>query len=116
MKEYEAKPGNRKIPSAHVRFSDDEYQKLEEVQKLTGLSIPVLLKKAFFQRKNPQVLLPEAERKAWFQELRRIGNNINQIARRVNSGLFDGWYPDIQELAKKLAAMELMVTSFYGHR
>ena len=116
MTESQSVKNSGATPSAHVRFTEDEYRKIQKAQNLTGLSIPVLLKKAFFLGKNPHVLLPEEERKAWFGELRKWGNNLNQIARKLNSGVFEGWYPEFQEVSRRLVALEAMVTSFYGNR
>src|SRR5476649_2106184 len=73
-----------------VRFSDDEFSRITDEAKLSGLSIPNLLKKSHFRHKKLQLLLGEVERHAFCTEIRRIGNNVNQIARRVNSGALEG--------------------------
>lgn len=75
-----------------VRFSEHEYNRLLKMKATTGLSIPDLLKKALFNRMDLErpLLSPDDVSKI-MEELRRQGNNINQIAKQINSGLLKGW-------------------------
>jgi hypothetical protein len=99
-----------------VRFTDAEFERLTEEAKLSGLSIPALLKKSHFGKRKLQLLLGEVERHFFCTEVRRISNNANQIAKRVNSGVFEGWYKEFQEIAKKISELHQMAAGAYGLR
>jgi hypothetical protein len=99
-----------------VRFSDEEFERISDEAKLAGLSLPSLLKRSHFSRKKLQLLLGEVERHALCAEVRRIGNNVNQIARRVNSGALEGWHSEFQEVLKKISELHQMAAGAYGIR
>jgi len=76
-----------------VRFTDKEYQFVLELKKVTGKSIPQLLKDALLKKKIP--LRPFCDRdvaNTLLRQLRGIANNINQGTKKVNSGFRAGWY------------------------
>lgn len=100
----------------NVRFTEEEYARLKEEVTLSGLTIPRLLKDAHFRRQPLKLFLCHEDREAVFSELRRIGNNVNQIARRVNSGLLDGWYPEFQAAVQSLSLLEKFLVGIYGIR
>lgn len=92
MDEPESSSVKMKIPSTHVRFTEKEFLIIQKMQQTTGLSFPDLLKKALFRRVDLiQPLLSEEAVEKIMVELRRQGNNINQIAKQINSGLAHGW-------------------------
>ncbi len=105
-----------KLASTHVRFSKEELQTITQIHKETGETIPNLLKKAFFKVKYPIILMPAEERKIWFKELQAWGNNLNQLAKRVNSGLMEGWCEEIKLIDQKLTAIQAIVVARYGSR
>ena len=109
-KKYEEK--NR--TAIYVRCTQEEYDQITADEKTTGLSAPALLKRRYFQGKSASVLLPPEERKEWFTELKRWGNNLNQVARKVNSGIMGGWQAEILEIYRMLASIENKVVSVYG--
>jgi hypothetical protein len=101
MDDKDKKIEPKKIPSSHVRFTEDEYEKLLKAQAETGLSIPDLLKKAFFKHRTLlQPLLSKEHVEQIMVELRRHGNNLNQIAKQINSGLRQGWNPSFNAMTK----------------
>lgn len=99
-----------------VRFTDEEYERVTEETALSGLSIPALLKGSHFRRAKLRLLFDEAERHVVCQELRRIGNNVNQIARRVNSGVLEGWHKDFAEVLQMISELHQMAVGAYGTR
>ncbi len=101
--------------AVYVRLSPEEHSDLEKDEKATGLSPAILLKRSYFDSKKPSIVMPPEERKAWFTELRRWGSNLNQLARRVNSGLMEGWYQEFETIAKRLALIETKIVSVYGN-
>lgn len=99
-----------------VRFTNAEFDRITEDTKLSGFSLPALLKRSYFQRKKLALLFTQEERHAVCAELRRIGNNVNQVARRVNSGALEGWHTEFAELLKKLSELHAMAAGAYGVR
>lgn len=68
------------------RVSVDELAKLQQAAQRAGISIPRLAKKAALGQKVKPQIIDIAMGKAINAELGKIGSNINQIARRLNSG------------------------------
>jgi MoaA/NifB/PqqE/SkfB family radical SAM enzyme len=99
-----------------VRFTDEEFARILDEAKLAGISLPALLKLSHFKEKKLALLFPEDERHRVCTELRRIGNNVNQIARRVNSGALEGWHSEFREVATTLSKLCQMVAGIYGIR
>ncbi|MDC3422863.1 plasmid mobilization relaxosome protein MobC [Aquibacillus koreensis] len=69
-----------------IRLSEEEFTDLKEKADTLGETVPAFLrKKALGQR----VRSPLVDREAGLEmakQLRAIGNNVNQIARKVNQG------------------------------
>jgi len=103
-------------PHTHVRFTVAEFARLCEEALTSGLSIPVLLRNSHFSKRKLRVLLSEPERRIWYAELRRIGVNVNQIARRVNSGLLENWHPEFLEAVKAITELKQILGGVYGVR
>jgi hypothetical protein len=99
-----------------VRFTDEEYDRITDEAKVSGESLPALLKRSHFRRQKLKLLFSEFERHSVCSELRRIGNNVNQIARRVNSGALEGWYKEFTEVSQRLSELCSMVAGAYGGR
>lgn len=97
--------------SSHVRFSSGEYQMLTDDSAQTGESIPQLLKEAYFNgpREAPLISKPDLAKLA--ADLGRIGGNVNQIARRLNSGVRFGFHDEISEVQKSLDLIWVFLAS-----
>mgnify|MGYP001118476366 FL=1 len=75
---------NRQIS---FRVSEEEYNILQEKSTIANLSIPQYCKDVSLSKKINQ---PKVDHKGASEialEVRRIGNNINQVAKHLNSGL-----------------------------
>lgn len=83
-----------------VRFTDDEIDRIEEDSINTGKSIPTLLKERYFSGPRPLPLFAEEDLKQHFAALGRIGNNMNQLARRLNSGIREGFIEELKEIQR----------------
>lgn len=102
---------NEKVPTSHVRFTASEYKRVQKMVQATGLSIPDLLKKALLSRKDlEQPLYGPEDVKTIMTELRRQGNNINQIAKAVNSGLRHGWNESFNSVVRAYADIRHLIT------
>ena len=76
----------RKIFS--IRLSSKERQSIEIKADSAGMKLGEYIRATVLEQKIPPSI-PETNRKIYI-ELRRIGNNINQIARAVNIGIKRG--------------------------
>ena len=65
-----------------IRMTEDDYNLLKARVKKSGLKQAVFLRKAILQKR----IISTEGVKLLMPEIRRIGNNINQIARRCNEG------------------------------
>ncbi len=91
----------KRLASSHVRFSEKELEIIQKMQQATGHSIPDLLKKALFRRVDlVRPLLAKEDVEKIMVELRRQGNNINQITKQINSGLMNGWSQSFNSLVR----------------
>lgn len=75
------KEAQKREKKVTVRFTQDEYLKLKEKAEVEGVTIADIVRKAVLRLRPRKI--PEECRKLR-GELGRIGNNINQIARRAN--------------------------------
>lgn len=101
MSSQEVNSKKKRKPATCVRFTENEFKRVERMVQATGLSIPDLLKGALFERVDlvQPLLFPEVAQQLVL-ELKRQGNNINQIAKEVNSGLRHGWTPAFNNLVR----------------
>jgi hypothetical protein len=94
------KAGLRKVFATCVKFTEAEYAKVKNMQLVTGLSIPTLLKKALLKREDlAQPAFAESEQRALITEINRQGNNVNQIAQKIHQGGLQSWGAEFNRLA-----------------
>ncbi len=107
-----------KTRSSCVKFSENEFIEIKKAQVTTGESIPTLLKNAFFQNslKLRTPMFSDVEARKITNQIARLGNNINQIARKVNSGLAKGWSQEIREVIQELKIIRQFLLGQYGIR
>lgn len=67
----------------NIRISNEDKKKIEELAKKCKLNMSEYIVKSSL---NANIIV-EADKSEYISELRRIGNNINQITRSVNQGL-----------------------------
>ena len=77
--------------STCVRMNAKEYERIRKESQSTGKSVPELLREAYFSSAPRKVLMNREDVVTLRKDLSRIGNNINQVAKKVNSGLLSGW-------------------------
>ncbi|WP_332699349.1 plasmid mobilization protein [Halalkalibacter lacteus] len=74
---------NRQIK---FRVNDLEFQRLEQMAKDFGMSVPVFVKK---KAQGARMKPPKIDREGAFEmarQLRGIGVNVNQLSKRANEG------------------------------
>lgn len=69
----------------HIELREGEHQKMLEDVKKSGLTKSTYIRKLIKEEKVKA--RPTSEISELYTEVNRIGNNINQIARSVNTGI-----------------------------
>ena len=85
-----------------VRLTKEESDRLKERSERTGISMSGIVRTAL--KKQKLVELPPADFTETVVQLRRIGNNLNQLTRAANSG--DVQIPEIKEALAELVALD----------
>jgi len=90
----------RRSHQSLIRWTDDEFTRITDKADKSGLAVAAFMRAAALGSPGPRAQRrPPADHKALRQilgELGRIGNNINQIARALNSGE-KASLPDLQQ-------------------
>jgi hypothetical protein len=105
----------KKLPTrlaAYLRFTKGEYKQLVEASRNTGLTIPKILKGHYFEKPIGRPLIGNDVAKSIGVELRRIGNNVNQIARQLNSGIYEGWHPEFATFSADFSRVYQLIASY----
>jgi hypothetical protein len=103
--------------AVYVRLTQEEHGRLAADAAVAGLSPPQLLRRRYFSRYAPlRPLMVRGEGQCVLSSLSRIGTNINQIARKVNSGFREGFIEALTQIAQDLHQLRCYVSVFDGHR
>lgn len=70
----------------HVRLSEVEWEKLCGDEKLLRWEKAAILREAYVSGLPMKVLMDKEGEQKFLSEFNRIGSNINQLARKANSG------------------------------
>lgn len=78
----------------HLRLTADEAARMRARAEASGLSLSAYIRRSALDGAPPPAPAAGAgELRALYTELRRIGNNLNQIARAMNANGLDGAAP-----------------------
>lgn len=93
-------------------FSIEDADQLEEFAKEKGMLVTEFIKSMIkaYQNDSDYILPKENELKTLILEMRKIGNNINQIARYINTNKSISLI-DIQQLQDRLIDLEKLITT-----
>ena len=116
MSETEMEVKRRKDERANVRFNSEEYERIRRDAQIIGESIPKLLKDSYFSRPILNPLMRHDDLIMMVGQLGRIGNNLNQVAKHLNSGFRAGFNDDLEEIRQTFTRPLTFVTSTYGRR
>lgn len=108
------KDSTKSIPKrlvAYVRLSPEEYSRLESDARASGESIAEIIKRVYFSKKPVVLLMSKDDQKSLMGALGRIGNNINQVARVLNSGFREGFSDDLASVQRDFAALLTFLTA-----
>ncbi len=108
-----------------LRLSPSERKKLEELAEAVGLKLSSYLRQAGLNggevgsQKKMNPIVPEANRRTYWElgetnyQLRRIGININQIAKASNTALKRGYLLPVE--SEKLSQLSQQLEELEGH-
>jgi hypothetical protein len=100
---------NKRIVQVNIRLTEEEHKTVTQHAQASGLSPANWMRRKVFTGKFPPIKLSPLEA-SMYNELRSIGVNLNQIARKVNQGesqephfdfLMDTWMT-IKAMLKRL--------------
>ena len=100
--------------STCVRMSSQEYSRIRKESKNTGKSIPELLREAYFSSPPRKVLVTKNDLIILRKDINKIGNNLNQIARKVNSGFMSGWNNTLERIFEEVRILTNQIHYGYG--
>ena len=69
-------------------MNEQEYQYLNKLAGFSNLTGTEVIREIVFKNRLLQPKVPVLDQQSYL-ELRRIGNNVNQIAKQLNSGVSD---------------------------
>ena len=98
----------------YVRFTPEEFQQIVEDETRTDKSAQELLKGAYFGKGRVVILMTDDDRDRLMTQISRIGNNVNQIAKRINSGFAYGFNQEVENVRSLLTALKVWLTTKYG--
>jgi len=103
----------RKNPCSLVRFSREQFAKIENDANAFGKSVPDLLRSAYFAKKLEAPRFASIDADRIVAAINRVGNNLNQIAKHLNTGFREGYQTLLDEAVILLVGIKAEVT--VGH-
>jgi len=101
-----ARPTKEKKDQRYIRFTirltELESKHLQKLSAYAGLQASEVIREAVFKNRILQAKVPVLDQQTYV-ELKRIGNNINQIAKHLNSGQDVGVKVYLETIEKQLS-------------
>lgn len=111
-----SKETERKRPHrVNVRLDESEWAQLEKDQSLTNWEKATILREAYLKRLPVKLTFDKEGEAKFLAEFRRIGNNINQLAKSANSGELVP-YSALQQVSEQLSVLFRFVMRMDGVR
>jgi MobC-like protein len=85
----------KRVAQVNIRFTNDEKTKVNEYATASGLSPANWIRAKVFTGKFPTVKMSPLD-VSIYQELKKIGVNLNQATHKINLGNFPKEYPVLQ--------------------
>ncbi|MAV92001.1 MAG: hypothetical protein CL676_11330 [Bdellovibrionaceae bacterium] len=100
--------------STCVRMSSQEYSRIRKESNKTGKSIPELLREAYFSTPPRKVLVNKDDLTVLRKDINKIGNNLNQVARKLNAGFMHGWSNTLDLVLEQFQTLTNQIHYGYG--
>ena len=112
MKAYRKKQKPKQY-RVELRFTLRQHLRLQKGSEKYGISIPAFLIKIIFAYLDRIYVVPDDVLiRAVRMEIRRVGNNINQVALKVNASN-TVFHSDIRNIQKELHTMEMEIAELF---
>lgn len=82
---------DKRVVQVNIRLTAEENTQLSEYANSSGLSPANWIRKKIFSGKNPPARLSPLDA-SLYNELKRIGVNLNQVTHKINAGEFPKEY------------------------
>ena len=93
---------------AHVRLNESESLQIKKMMLETGLTGQQLMKDALFSRTDLEEPVFNPEQTANFlEDLKKVGNELNEIAKGINSGTLTNWSKRLAGVASMYLKLKL---------
>ena len=86
----------------YLRFSEEEYSELLDLAHARGQKPQDFIKSIIFHGGDKRPLFNSENSQKLNAEIKRIGNNFNQIAKHLNSGFRRDWSDALENCAHDL--------------
>ena len=86
----------------NIRLTEDELRSVKAMQAATNLNMRDFIWECL--KKKPMVIKPNGDKIVI--QLKYIGNNLNQLTRKVNSGQIRDCSTELEKIYKKIEEME----------
>ena len=87
------------------RVTEEEYKQLNAIAAVCGKATGTVAREKLLTGQFPKPAIPKLDI-ALFVELKRIGNNVNQLTRKVNIGVLP---PDLDSLLSELKQLQAAI-------
>ena len=92
-----------------TKFTAEEYLKLQEICVERGQKAQDFIRSCIFNGPEHRPLMEAKICQKIYTELNRMGVNINQISRHMNSGIRKDWYDSFDSIARDVLEMKLLL-------
>ncbi len=105
------KSNKKKRPVIYLRVTEEELSYIEKIANERGEKVNSYAKSCLLNKAVHRPLMPQDSCNKIVTELKRIGNNFNQIARHLNSGFRKGWHSSFEECSDDISKIRELLVS-----
>ena len=102
-------PSPPKRHAVYVRMSPEEHLRLTADAEIFGKSPPDMLREGYFHGAQATPLISKGDIHSVIVALSRIGNNVNQIARQVNTGVRQGFNAEFTAVTEEVMVLNTVL-------
>jgi hypothetical protein len=96
---------------AHVRFSDEELERITHEAKELRSSVPDLLKSTYFRRVRLRILMTRTDADQVIRLLLQACNGLSKIHQGIASGLVTGINDEMKEIGRLITGVMALMNA-----
>jgi hypothetical protein len=108
QKQSSITPNKKRLPKITVRLKQHQLDTLKTIAHTLGHSIPTLLRDAFFKKDPPTPIHSHEDALLLHKDLLAIGEDVNRIARAIDSGIREGFNVHFQRFEEAFLKFQSM--------